>query len=96
MVAMTDVQQHRSEILRLAEKHGARNVRLFGSIVRDQADPTSDLDVLVEFEDDRSLVDHVALKQALEDLLGCRVDVVEDQALHHALRDRVLSQAVSL
>ena len=49
MVAMTDIQQRRSQILRLAEKHGARNVRLFGSVVRGQTDPTSDLDVLVEF-----------------------------------------------
>ena len=96
MVAMTDIQHRRSEILQLAEKHGARNVRLFGSVVRERADSTSDLDVLVDFEDDRSLVDHVALKHALEDLLGCRVDVVEDQALHHALRDRILSEAVSL
>ena len=96
MVAMTDIQQRRSEILRLAEKHGARNVRLFGSVVHGDNDPTSDLDVLVQFDDDRSLVDHVALKQALEDLLGCRIDVVEDQALHRALRDRILSEAVSL
>ena len=96
MVAMTDIQQRRSEILRLAEKHGARNVRLFGSVVHGENDPTSDLDVLVQFDDDRSLVDHVALKQALEDLLGCRIDVVEDQALHRALRDRILSEAVSL
>jgi len=96
MVAMTDIQKRRSEILRVAEAHGARNVRLFGSVVRGQTDPNSDLDLLVQFEDDRSLLDHVALKQELEDLLGCRVDVVEDQALHHALRDRILSEAVDL
>ena len=96
MVAMTDIQQRRSEILRLAEKHGARNVRLFGSVVHGENDPTSDLDVLVQFDDDRSLMDNVALKQALEDLLGCRIDVVEDQALHRELRDRILSEAVSL
>jgi predicted nucleotidyltransferase len=96
MVAMTDIQQRRSQILHVAKKHGARNLRLFGSVLRGQTDPTSDVDVLVQFEDDRSLLDHVALKQELEDLLGCRVDLVDAEALHHTLRDRILSEAVSL
>ncbi|MEX0655310.1 MAG: nucleotidyltransferase family protein [Phycisphaeraceae bacterium] len=96
MVALADIQKQRDQILHLAEQHGARHVRLFGSVVRGQASPDSDLDVLVQFDDDRSLLDHVALKQELEDLLGCRVDVVEDEALYRSLKDRILAEAVEL
>ena len=96
MVALADIQKQRNEILRLAERHGARHVRLFGSVVRGEASPASDLDILVHFDDDRSLLDHVALKQDLEDLLGCRVDVVEDEALSRLLKDRILAEAVRL
>lgn len=86
----------RDEILHIAAKHGARNVRVFGSAARGQAGPTSDVDFLVELETGRSLLDHVALCQDLEDLLGCKVDVVTEKALHWYIRDRVLAQAVPL
>lgn len=96
MVAMSDIQRYRQKILQLAEAHGARHVRVFGSVVRGEASATSDLDLLVQFDPDRSLLDHIALKQDLEDLLGCRVDVVEDEALHRSLRNRILAEAVDL
>jgi predicted nucleotidyltransferase len=54
------------------------------------------VDVLVRLDDDRSLLDHVALKQDLEDLLGCRVDVVTEKALHELLREAILGEAVPL
>ncbi len=90
------VRHHRDEILRLARKHGAENLRLFGSAARGEETPESDLDFLVDMEDGRSLVDHVALKQDLEELLGRDVDVVTERALHSHLRERVLQEAVAL
>ncbi|WP_298665680.1 nucleotidyltransferase family protein [uncultured Methanofollis sp.] len=64
------VLEKRDEILRIRAGHGARSVRLFGSTVRGEETPESDLDLLVEFEPGRNLLDHVALVQDLEDLLG--------------------------
>lgn len=92
----TAIRDHRDEILRLARAHGARKLRLFGSAARGDDRSDSDLDLLVEMEPGRSLVDHVALKQDLEGLLGRDVDVVTEQSLHPRLRDRVLREAVSL
>ena len=90
------IYDHRRAILQLAQKHGAHNVRLFGSAARGEDTDESDLDVLVEMEDGRSLIDHVAFKQDLEDLLGRKVDVVTEAALHPRMRDRVLREAVPL
>ncbi len=96
MVSLSDVRKRRDEILRVAARHGAHDPRLFGSVLHGQAGPTSDLDLLVHLDDDRSLVDHVALIQDLEDLLGWRVDAVNERALHRAIRSRVLAEAVPL
>ncbi len=87
------VDQYRDGILRLAARHGAHNVRLFGSVARGQATAGSDLDVLVDFEADRSLLDHIALIQDLEDLLGIKVDVVTPRSLHRDLRAAILRDA---
>jgi predicted nucleotidyltransferase len=76
------LKSKRQEILALAARHGARNVRVFGSAARGEAGPESDLDILVEMEPGTSLMDHIALMQDLEDLLGRKVDVVSDKALH--------------
>ena len=96
MVCMSDILARRDEILRIAAEHGARNVRLFGSVVRGEEGTDSDVDVLVHLDGDRSLLDHVALIQDLGDLLGCKVDVVNDKALHWVIRDQVLEEAVPL
>lgn len=90
------IHDHRDEILRLARKHGAQNVRLFGSAARGDDRADSDLDLLVEMEKGRSLIDHVALKQDLEELLEREIDVVTEQSLHPRLRDRVLREAIAL
>lgn len=90
------LHQQRDEILRIAARHGASNVRVFGSVARDEAHSDSDIDLLVEFDLDRSLFDHVALIHDLEELLGRKVDVVTDQGLHWYIRDKVLGEAVPL
>lgn len=96
MVSLNDILLRREAILALAAEHGAHNLRLFGSVVSGQVRQDSDLDVLVALDADRSLLDHVALIQDLEDLLGCRVDVVNESVLHRAIRDRVLAEALPL
>ena len=71
-------------------------MRIFGSVARGDAGPESDVDILVELEPGRGLLDHAALMLDLSDLLGCKVDVVSDRALHWYIRDRVLAEAVPL
>ena len=90
------LQEKREEILRLAAKHGASNVRIFGSVVRGEDRPDSDVDFLVELQADRSLLDRVALIQDLEDLLGRKVDVATVKGLRDVWRDRILKEAVPL
>jgi len=88
------IMEKREEILRIAAKYGARNVRIFGSVARDEADQLSDLDFLVEMEPGRSLLDLGGLQMELEKLLGCRVDVVTVRGLKARIRERVLREAV--
>jgi len=96
MVALSNILDKREEILRIAARYGARNVRVFGSVVRGDAVEDSDVDFLVRLDDDRSLIDHIALIRELEDLIGCRVDVVTEDALHRVIRARVLAEGVPL
>ncbi len=90
------LKEKREEIIRVAEKHGARNVRLFGSAVRDEADDKSDVDFLVSFDPEASLLDHMALARELETLLGRKVDIVSDKAIYWILRRKVLKEARTL
>ncbi len=86
----------RQDILRLAAQHGARNVRIFGSLARGEARPDSDVDILITLEPERSLLDLIALQQDLEDLLNCNVDVVTEAAVSPYIRPQVLRDAVAL
>jgi predicted nucleotidyltransferase len=95
-MTMTDLTAKKGQILELARRNGATNVRVFGSVARQQANSASDLDVLVAFEAGRSLLDQVALKQDLEELLSCPVDVVVERGMSPYLRDRILAEAVPL
>jgi predicted nucleotidyltransferase len=90
------LKEKREEILRIAAKHGARNVRVFGSVARGDADEASDIDFLVEMEPGRSLLDMGGLLMDLRDLLGRDVDVVSERGLNQRIRDRVLGEAVNL
>ena len=90
------LRNKREEILRLAARRGARNVRVFGSAASGQAGPDSDVDFLVELEPGRSLFDLGGLLMDLQDLLGRPVDVVTEKGLHWYIRDRILKEAVPL
>jgi predicted nucleotidyltransferase len=90
------VRGHRDEILRLAAKRGARNVRLFGSVARGDFDEKSDVDFLIELEPGRSLFDVGGLLMDLRELLGRRVDVVPDDSIPAYSRASVLAEAVAL
>jgi len=86
----------REEILRVAAKRGARNVRIFGSVARGEADEASDIDILVDLEPGRSLLDLGGLWSELNELLGRKVEVVTEKGLRERIRDRVLREAVPL
>jgi hypothetical protein len=86
----------RDEILSLAAKHGAFNVRVFGSVARGEERSDSDIDFLVEMESHRSLLDQVGLIQDLEDLLGRKVDVATETGLRERLKVRILRDAIPL
>jgi uncharacterized protein len=76
-MTLDDLRQRRKEIERIAERHGARNVRVFGSVARGDAVPGSDIDFLVDFDPDRTVLDLSALFLELQAALGCEVDVKE-------------------
>ena len=86
----------RDSVLGLAAKHGAYNVRVFGSVARGDSDPRSDIDFLVDLERGRTLSDLGGLLIDLEEVLGTPVDVVTERGLRARIRERVLTEAVAL
>ena len=89
----TLIETHRSEIRALAQRHGFDNVRVFGSMARGDGDELSDVDLLVTLPADKTGLALGALLMDVQDLLGRRVDVVTEDGLHPAFRDRVLKDA---
>ena len=90
------LQEKREDILRIATRRGASNIRVFGSVARGDADPKSDIDLLVDLEPGRSLFDLGGLLMDLQDLLGHKVDVVTERGLRERIRERVLKEAIPL
>jgi len=90
------LQEKREDILRIAAKRGAYNVRVFGSVARGEADSKSDIDILVDMEPGRSLFDLGGLLMDLQDLLGHDVDVVTERGLRERIRERILKEAIAL
>lgn len=88
--------ERREEILRLAARRGAHNLRVFGSVARGDASENSDLDLLVAWEPGRSLLDHAGLVQDLQELLGMKVHVGTERSLHWYVRDKILREATPL
>lgn len=94
MTATDALKRHRAEVLRLAAKYGATDVRVFGSVARGEADESSDIDFLVRMSPGRSAFDIGGLLMDLQDLLGRRVDVVTERGLRPRMRERVLREAI--
>jgi hypothetical protein len=90
------LKDKREEILHIAARYGAQNVRVFGSVARSEARSDSDIDFLIDWQAQHSLLDRIALKQDLEDLLAREVDVVTEKTLRESIRDRILQEAVPL
>lgn len=90
------LKDKRAEILRIGERYGARNVRVFGSVARGDSGPESDVDFLVELEPGRNLFDLGGFLYEVQELLGCPVDVVTEKGLRKHLRSSVLKEAVPL
>jgi predicted nucleotidyltransferase len=90
------LQEKREDILRIATRRGASNVRIFGSVARGEADSKSDIDLLVDLEPGRSLFDLGGLLMDLQDLLGHKVDVVTERGLRERIREHVLREAIPL
>jgi predicted nucleotidyltransferase len=83
----------REQILEIAERYGARNVRVFGSVVRGEDTERSDLDLLVDMDDDRPLSDLAVFAEDVCDVIHCRVQAVTSDGLHRLLKKRILSEA---
>jgi len=96
MTAIDVLKVKRNDILQLASRHGAHHVRVFGSVARGEAGPTSDIDLLVQMDSGRSLLDLIGLAQELESILQRKVDVLTDEGLSPYLKERIQAEAVPL
>lgn len=96
MDLLAQIHAKRNQILKIAEKYGAFNVRIIGSVARGETRENSDIDFLVTFSPGRTLLDHAGLMIELEALLEVKVDVASDRGLKERYKDEVLREAVSL
>ncbi len=96
MVTLRTLEERRSQIVALAERYRAGEVRVFGSVARGEATEASDVDLLITTRDGCSLLDLGGWLEDLQDLLECRVDLVTEDGLKPRLRERVLKEAISL
>jgi uncharacterized protein len=96
MVTLRTLEERHSQILALAERYRAGEVRVFGSVARGEATKDSDVDLLITTRGSCSLLELGGLLEDPQDLLGCRVDLVTEDGLKPRLREQVLKEAVSL
>jgi len=90
---LDEIIARREELLAMMRRHGASNPQIFGSVARREDGPHSDVDLLVEMEPDRSLLDLISLQQEIESRLECRVDLLTPRSLNRHIRDRILAEA---
>ncbi len=90
------IRTYRKRIVNLARSHGARSVSVFGSLARGEEDAESDIDLLIELDPDRSLLDIVAMKLDIEDLTGRKVDIVTRKGVSPYLAEKIFEEAVPL
>ena len=93
---LEDIRRLRPQIMELARQYRARKVSVFGSIVRGEMHADSDIDFLVDFEEEYTLLDIAGMWNRLEDLLGCKVDVIDRRSLREELRESVFQEAQAL
>ena len=96
MIVRSDIVRNLDKILQLGAKYGASDLRLFGSVMRGDQNVASDVDLLVKMAKGTSLLDLVGLSQELQELLHCRVDVVNERCLYPRIKQRVLSEAMAI
>lgn len=96
MSTLERLRTQRQTLVALAAQHGAENIRVFGSVAREEDAPSSDVDLLVNMQPGRSLLDLVALKREVEDLLQRRADIVTENSLHPLIRNQVVEAALPL
>ncbi len=93
---LDELRAHRDEIIALAERYGAYNIRVFGSVARGEASPDSDVDLLVSFREDASLYDLSGLWQEMQELLGCKVNIISEGGLRDRFHKRIQPDLVIL
>ena len=92
----SQIEKYRSIIVEILRNHDVNKASLFGSIVRDEMTDESDVDILIEFNGTKSLLDLVRLKIELEEALKCKVDVLTYNSLHPLLKDQILAEEVEI
>jgi len=90
------LQQLRAYLPEIKDQYQIKDIRVFGSYARGEQTPDSDLDLLIDLKQEISLLDRIALKQELEDLLGVTVDIAKPENLHEIIREQVLEEAIPL
>lgn len=93
---LEELKIYRDDILELAKRYHAPNIRVFGSVVRGQATAESDVDFLIDVPQEQTLFDLIRLTRSLKELLGCEVDVAQSTVLHPRIRDDVMRSAIPL
>ena len=96
MISRQTLLAKRDAILDIARRYGAHDIRVFGSVARGDAGESSDLDLIVRFEPGRSLFDHGGLIMDLRDLLGVKVDVIDEEGMRERFRNHVMKEAIPL
>jgi predicted nucleotidyltransferase len=96
MITREDMRKRRDEIIAIAKRYGASDIRIFGSVARGDNAEGSDLDIVVRFESGRTLLDHAGLIGKLEDLLGVKVDVIDADGMGPRFRAVVERESVLL
>jgi len=93
---LKELQKYRLKINELAKKYHSQNIRVFGSVAKNENTENSDIDFLIDPDPEQDLFDVIRLRRALQELLNCDVDIVHSTALHHTIRQEILSSAILL
>lgn len=96
MLVSNELKIKKEEILQIAASHGVKSIKVFGSVARGEETKNSDIDIIVKFEEGRSLFDLIDLKDGLEELLKRKVDVVTENSIHWYLKDKIEAEAIEL